>query len=338
MHSPADAPPAALDAAGIALRPYPPRPAFAHGAPDHVLDPSARPDQPPAPQHSPHLHRTAFDYPQHHHHHNQQHHNQQHHNQQHHNQQQQQFLERPLPEDDDFGDYPPRKFKWHVASGTSSAQGAAVQAPLQAAAPTQAAPQAPASARPQASAPALSAGPAPDIHEASEGDDARAVKLFACPQCLKTFTRKYNLQSHLRCHTMERPFECHSCHATFVRKHDLQRHVRSLHTSVRPHTCPHCSLTFARSDGLKRHLETEAKIHGKALLGSAAQSLDADGQLAAGFAADPSSDAHFQHAYASALTSEPNSGSSGDMDEDTFDNRFGMALRPTYAHNSAHGM
>ncbi|KAI8927763.1 hypothetical protein BC831DRAFT_388432, partial [Entophlyctis helioformis] len=62
-----------------------------------------------------------------------------------------------------------------------------------------------------------------------------------------------NLQSHLRCHTIERPFSCSFCQATFVRKHDLQRHVRSLHSSDRPHVCPHCQVSFARADGLKRH-------------------------------------------------------------------------------------
>ncbi|KAI8994377.1 hypothetical protein BC832DRAFT_518541, partial [Gaertneriomyces semiglobifer] len=80
--------------------------------------------------------------------------------------------------------------------------------------------------------------------------------LYRCPSasCSKLFTRRYNLQSHLRCHSGERPFVCKWCAATFSRKHDLRRHCRSLHSEDRPHGCAYCSLTFARSDALKRHL------------------------------------------------------------------------------------
>ncbi|KAI8851144.1 hypothetical protein BC829DRAFT_387444 [Chytridium lagenaria] len=78
--------------------------------------------------------------------------------------------------------------------------------------------------------------------------------MYHCPHegCDKTFTRRYNLQSHLRCHSGERPFNCRFCTATFSRKHDLRRHTR-------PHHCRHCNLSFARSDALKRHLSSEAK-------------------------------------------------------------------------------
>ncbi|KAI8906739.1 hypothetical protein EDD86DRAFT_172971, partial [Gorgonomyces haynaldii] len=58
---------------------------------------------------------------------------------------------------------------------------------------------------------------------------AGTAKRFKCPHCDKSFTRKYNMQSHLRVHTDDRPFECEHCQATFVRKHDLRRHIRSIH-------------------------------------------------------------------------------------------------------------
>ncbi|TPX59302.1 hypothetical protein SpCBS45565_g07784 [Spizellomyces sp. 'palustris'] len=86
-------------------------------------------------------------------------------------------------------------------------------------------------------------------------------KLYRCPSpnCSKMFTRRYNLQSHMRCHSGERPFVCRYCGTTFSRKHDLRRHTRSLHSEDRPHHCGFCSLSFARSDALKRHLASEAK-------------------------------------------------------------------------------
>jgi hypothetical protein len=99
---------------------------------------------------------------------------------------------------------------------------------------------------------------------ASNGTIIKSTKLFKCTTegCTKTFTRRYNLQSHLRCHSGERPFVCKFCPASFSRKHDLRRHTRSLHSADRPHLCVHCNLSFARSDALKRHLDAEAKRWG----------------------------------------------------------------------------
>ncbi|KAJ3039759.1 hypothetical protein HDV00_011886 [Rhizophlyctis rosea] len=94
-----------------------------------------------------------------------------------------------------------------------------------------------------------------------------AKKTFKCtlPGCTKEFTRKYNLASHIRCHSGERPFVCPHCTQTevsFARKHDLRRHIKSLHSEMRPHRCTHCNLSFSRSDALKRHLAIEAKRMG----------------------------------------------------------------------------
>jgi hypothetical protein len=49
---------------------------------------------------------------------------------------------------------------------------------------------------------------------------------FQCHLCPKRFTRAYNLRSHLRTHTDERPFQfaCGVCGARFRRNHDLRRH------------------------------------------------------------------------------------------------------------------
>ncbi|KAJ3365861.1 hypothetical protein HDU91_002068 [Kappamyces sp. JEL0680] len=83
--------------------------------------------------------------------------------------------------------------------------------------------------------------------------------LYQCPfsDCEKTFTRPYNLKSHYRSHTGERPYECDEpgCSLKFSRKYDLKRHQK-LHTGIKQFSCDQCGKTFVRTDYLRRHLRT----------------------------------------------------------------------------------
>ncbi|KAJ2757361.1 hypothetical protein GGI19_000080 [Coemansia pectinata] len=72
------------------------------------------------------------------------------------------------------------------------------------------------------------------------------------PDCDKSFSRPYNLVSHLRTHSDERPYPCGQCEQRFSRNHDLKRHVK-IHSGERPFICPICLRTFARADVLARH-------------------------------------------------------------------------------------
>ncbi|ORZ27898.1 hypothetical protein BCR41DRAFT_294195, partial [Lobosporangium transversale] len=47
-------------------------------------------------------------------------------------------------------------------------------------------------------------------------------------------------------------FPCHLCTRIFSRKHDLQRHIR-VHTGSKPYVCMSCQKAFARTDALCRH-------------------------------------------------------------------------------------
>lgn len=90
---------------------------------------------------------------------------------------------------------------------------------------------------------------------------------FACDLCDKRFTRAYNLRSHKRTHTNERPYKCSVCNKAFARQHDRKRH-EALHSGEKKYECKGvladgitpwgCGHKFARADALGRHFRTEA--------------------------------------------------------------------------------
>lgn len=132
-------------------------------------------------------------------------------------------------------------------------------------------------ARNQAVTPPLTAVIEPSVSPAASNEGGKRAQKhpanFACTLCDKRFTRAYNLRSHLRTHTDERPFVCTVCGKAFARQHDRKRH-EGLHTGERKFVCYGllkenagtwgCKRRFARADALGRHFRSEA---GRACIG-----------------------------------------------------------------------
>ncbi|KAJ3454415.1 hypothetical protein MRS44_018309 [Fusarium solani] len=88
---------------------------------------------------------------------------------------------------------------------------------------------------------------------------------FKCPHCSKVYAKKYNLESHLRSHTGDRPYECDDCGDAFARASDYNRHMKK-HTGERQYVCRGvlqngaswgCGKAFSRADTLRTHYKSE---------------------------------------------------------------------------------
>ncbi|KAL5020280.1 hypothetical protein ScPMuIL_003172 [Solemya velum] len=77
-----------------------------------------------------------------------------------------------------------------------------------------------------------------------------------CPMCPRKFSKKVNLDQHLKAHSEGLAHTCQLCHSSYARLCDFTRHVRS-HDDGERFRCSYCNVVCENRQALIAHSQTE---------------------------------------------------------------------------------
>ncbi|XP_068167713.1 PR domain zinc finger protein 12b [Antennarius striatus] len=86
----------------------------------------------------------------------------------------------------------------------------------------------------------------------SSSSASASLGRMRCVICHRGFNSRSNLRSHMRIHTLDKPFVCRFCNRRFSQSSTLRNHVR-LHTGERPYKCHVCQSAYSQLAGLRAH-------------------------------------------------------------------------------------
>uniref|UniRef100_A0A667YZL5 PR domain zinc finger protein 12 n=1 Tax=Myripristis murdjan TaxID=586833 RepID=A0A667YZL5_9TELE len=86
----------------------------------------------------------------------------------------------------------------------------------------------------------------------SRNGETLCLSRMRCVICHRGFNSRSNLRSHMRIHTLDKPFVCRFCNRRFSQSSTLRNHVR-LHTGERPYKCHVCQSAYSQLAGLRAH-------------------------------------------------------------------------------------
>ncbi|XP_053727370.1 PR domain zinc finger protein 12b [Synchiropus splendidus] len=86
----------------------------------------------------------------------------------------------------------------------------------------------------------------------SSSSASSSLGRMRCVICHRGFNSRSNLRSHMRIHTLDKPFVCRFCSRRFSQSSTLRNHVR-LHTGERPYKCHVCQSAYSQLAGLRAH-------------------------------------------------------------------------------------
>ncbi|CAL1273583.1 unnamed protein product [Larinioides sclopetarius] len=100
----------------------------------------------------------------------------------------------------------------------------------------------------------------PATESENEENQSKKDNKLSCAYCCKNFTKNFDLQQHIRCHTGEKPFQCIVCGRAFAQKSNVKKHMQT-HKFFRFFQCNTCLNKYSTPAALDHHLATSSHTY-----------------------------------------------------------------------------